>query len=61
MRVACPCESGKERVEGRGATEEELGVSGTQASMSQQPNAIAKSQIWSRIALAGLLCARCRK
>lgn len=48
-------------MEGSDATEEELGVSGTQASMSQQANTIAKSQIWSTIALAGLLCARCRK
>lgn len=60
-RVGCPGRSGKERMEGSGAAGEELGVSGTQASVSQQPNAIAKSQIWSRIALAGLLCARCRK
>lgn len=48
-------------MEGSSAAREGLGVSGTQASMSQQPNAIAKSQVWSRIALAGLLCARCRK
>lgn len=60
-RVGCPGKSREEHVEGSGAAGEELGVSGTQASVSQQPNAIAKSQIWSRIALAGLLCARCRK
>lgn len=50
-----------ENMEGSSAAGEELGVSGTQASMSQQPNAIAKSQLWSRIILAGLLCASCRK
>lgn len=43
-------------MEGSCAPGEELVVSDTQVSMSQQPNAIAKSQLWSRIALAGLLC-----
>lgn len=55
-RAACPGESRKEHVEGSSAPGEEPAVSDTQVSVSQQPNAIAKSQLWSRIALAGLLC-----
>lgn len=43
-------------MEGSGAPGEEPLVSDTQASVSQQPNAIAKSQLWPGIALAGLLC-----
>lgn len=43
-------------MEGSSAPGEELVVSDTRASVSQQPNAIAKSQLWPRIALAGLLC-----
>lgn len=43
-------------MEGSSAPGEELVVSDTQVSVSQQPNAIAKSQPWSKIALAGLLC-----
>lgn len=55
-RAACPGKSRKEHVEGSSAPGEELVVSDTQVSVSQQPNAIAKSQPWSKIALAGLLC-----
>lgn len=43
-------------MEGSSAPGEEPLVSDTQASVSQQPNAIAESQLWPRIALAGLLC-----
>lgn len=43
-------------MEGNSAPGEEPVVSDTQVSVSQQPNAIAKSQLCSRIALAGLLC-----